>query len=221
MIAEIYKYMGLTPWCHRFLSDTWVLDLVFMKWRPVMPGLDPGRRQFPAPRVFAASCSVLMTDVIESAPSSDMISAYMMNNTYSAATVSVTDETGATTKQQAHITCRYAYLFGGTNGSENFGDLWLFRPPQFTASTTALVGGGWEQVVPVGPPPSPRYGHRMVALASPTSTESSYSSSGACAVVVIGGCSVSPKSEIQHDVSGLEDSENKELFGLSSSLQVL
>ena len=39
------------------------------------------------------------------------------------------------------------YLFGGTDGIDNFGDLWLFRADSLR----------WERLVAVGLPPSPRW----------------------------------------------------------------
>ena len=63
----------------RFLSDTWIWTLYL--WSG--DRCDPGRRQFPAARVFAACASVLMTDVIPAVSSSGITSALMMNKTYS------------------------------------------------------------------------------------------------------------------------------------------
>lgn len=42
------------------------------------------------------------------------------------------------------------YLFGGTDGIDNFGDLWVFRGDPLVMK--------WERLVAVGLPPSPRYG---------------------------------------------------------------
>jgi len=41
---------------------------------------------------------------------------------------------------------RDVYLFGGTDGLENLGDLWLFEGASLR----------WQRVVAVGLPPSPR-----------------------------------------------------------------
>jgi hypothetical protein len=91
---------------------------------------------------------------------------------------------------------RDIFLFGGTDGVENFGDLWVFKGAQYAMK--------WERIVAVGPPPSPRYGHRMVSLEP-----------GRAAI--IGGCTVNPQSEVVG--SGLSIHETKSLFDLSSQLQ--
>lgn len=44
----------------------------------------------------------------------------------------------------------------GTDGMDNFGDLWVFR-----GSESVLR---WERLVAVGLPPCPRYGHQMLLL---------------------------------------------------------
>lgn len=93
-------------------------------------------------------------------------------------------------------------LFGGTNGLENFGDLWLLiRHPdesyhggdnhthnnqhEQTENVHNLIESGvnvevkwdwrWERIVAVGLPPCPRYGHSLVLL--PQRNNSSNSSS--------------------------------------------
>jgi hypothetical protein len=48
--------------------------------------------------------------------------------------------------------------YKGTDGLDNFGDLWVFR-----GSESILR---WERLVAVGLPPCPRYGHQMVLLNS-------------------------------------------------------
>ncbi len=70
------------------------------------------------------------------------------------------------------------YLFGGTDGVENFGDLWVFH----------IHIMRWERSIAVGIPPAPRYGHAMVALHNPNVQESR--------LCVVGGCCVSPQSEV-------------------------
>ena len=53
------------------------------------------------------------------------------------------------------------YLFGGTDGVDNFGDLWVFRCRR---EGHDQVGGGpmrWERTVAAGSPPAPRYGHKV------------------------------------------------------------
>jgi hypothetical protein len=44
----------------------------------------------------------------------------------------------------------------GTDGIDNFGDLWVFR-----GSRSVMR---WERLVAVGLPPCPRYGHQVVLL---------------------------------------------------------
>ena len=65
------------------------------------------------------------------------------------------------------------YLFGGTNEEENYGDFWIFR------QKTML----WEKIIPIGVPPSPRYGHVLLSIEKQQT------------LLVIGGCCVSPVAE--------------------------
>lgn len=48
------------------------------------------------------------------------------------------------------------YLFGGTDGIDNFGDLWVFRGHPKVMK--------WERLVAVGLPPCPRYGHQLICV---------------------------------------------------------
>lgn len=68
---------------------------------------------------------------------------------------------------------------------------------------------GWEQVISVGSPPSPRYGHKMV-YDSRTGT-----------IMLLGGCAVGPYSEIVAGGGSHNDQtrQRKQLFDISSSLQ--
>ncbi|GMH51295.1 hypothetical protein TrRE_jg9737 [Triparma retinervis] len=63
-------------------------------------------------------------------------------------------------------------MFGGRDGSRNFGDLWIYD----------LAMGEWKEPVCVGVPPSPRHGHGVVGLDGGR-------------VMVLGGCSISPMKE--------------------------
>jgi hypothetical protein len=88
------------------------------------------------------------------------------------------------------------YMHGGTDGTENFSDMWIFR------SAPNLMR--WERTVVVGIPPSPRYGHRLVNIKPGQ-------------MVVLGGCCVSPQSEVLGNA--LSVSETKKLLDLSNTLQ--
>ena len=46
------------------------------------------------------------------------------------------------------------YIFGGTDGLENFGDLWMLKAGRYD---TKLEDMRWERAVVVGPMPSPRF----------------------------------------------------------------
>jgi hypothetical protein len=70
------------------------------------------------------------------------------------------------------------FLFGGTDGTQNFCDIWVFQIDFLR----------WERAVAIGPPPSPRYGHRIVTLDKTR-------------IAVLGGCAVCPFSEGSHDCS--------------------
>mmetsp|Transcript_6105 Transcript_6105/g.8527 ORF Transcript_6105/g.8527 Transcript_6105/m.8527 type:complete len:1139 (-) Transcript_6105:212-3628(-) len=89
---------------------------------------------------------------------------------------------------------RDVYLFGGTDGLENLGDLWLFEGASLR----------WQRVVAVGVPPSPRYGHSFIAIADDV-------------LAVVGGCAVS----LQGEAVGSSESPNqtKALIELSTHLQ--
>lgn len=111
-------------------------------------------------------------------------------------------------------------LFGGTNGSQNFGDLWLFdgKPanhqinPVFSSfldlgttfpTTTSIMQ--WGRCISVGSPPSPRYGHQVVVY------------EGSREIIILGGCTVSPESEIVGQTFSTE--ESLQLMNLNSHLQ--
>ena len=64
------------------------------------------------------------------------------------------------------------FMFGGTDGSQNFCDIWIFR----------CVSLRWERVVAVGSPASPRYGHKLIRIDK-------------YRIAVLGGCGVCPFSE--------------------------
>jgi len=93
------------------------------------------------------------------------------------------------------------YLFGGTDGVDNFGDLWIFRGhPQ------ALR---WERAVAVGIPPSPRYGHQVVLLDEQEGLP--------VRLAIVGGCMVSPQSEVVG--TSMTTSETKTMLDLGNTLQ--
>lgn len=88
------------------------------------------------------------------------------------------------------------YLFGGTSGIENCGDLWMFDGSEDVMR--------WERLIAVGMPPCPRYGHQCVAIDSDQ-------------IAVLGGCHVSPSGEMVG--STLSGTETKALMEMSSNLQ--
>lgn len=91
------------------------------------------------------------------------------------------------------------YLFGGTDGVNNFCDLWIFHGAVPTAKQRHqpyyenMYSMKWERQLAVGPVPSPRYGHQMVLLPHLPSLRPSNPS--AAVIAVLGGCCVSPMSE--------------------------
>jgi hypothetical protein len=89
-----------------------------------------------------------------------------------------------------------AFMFGGTDGMENFGDVWIFKSKKHEMY--------WERAVIVGQCPSPRYGHKLVFLEPGK-------------MAVLGGCSVNPQSEITG--SALTLAETKNLLNISEELQ--
>jgi hypothetical protein len=90
------------------------------------------------------------------------------------------------------------YLFGGTNGVENYGDLWVF------SATLEDKIQSWERLVAVGLPPCPRYGHSCVAIDEDQ-------------IAIVGGCHVSPSGEMVG--SNLSTTETKTLLEMSNNLQ--
>lgn len=89
-----------------------------------------------------------------------------------------------------------AFMFGGTDGMDNYGDVWIFKAKPYEMF--------WERAVVVGSCPSPRYGHRLVFIEPGR-------------MAVLGGCSVSPQSEVTG--SALSLAETKNLLNISEELQ--
>ena len=89
-----------------------------------------------------------------------------------------------------------AFLFGGTDGMDNYGDVWIFKSRKHEMF--------WERAVIVGSCPSPRYGHRLVFIEPGK-------------MAVLGGCSVSPQSEVTGSAMTL--AETKNLLNISEELQ--
>ena len=89
-----------------------------------------------------------------------------------------------------------AFMFGGTDGMDNYGDVWIFKAKKHEMF--------WERAVIVGSCPSPRYGHRLVFIEPGK-------------MAVLGGCSVSPQSEVAG--SALTLAETKNLLNISEELQ--
>ena len=75
-------------------------------------------------------------------------------------------------------------LFGGRDGSRNFGDLWIYD----------IATENWADPVTAGIPASPRHGHSMVAMDGNR-------------VMILGGCCVSPAEEtgVPLNISELDD----------------
>jgi len=106
----------------------------------------------------------------------------------------------ATPSDEDEGSAPHVYLFGGTDGIENFCDLWILK---FSRRSSRIEDMVWEKALAVGPTPAPRYGHRMVYL-------------GSDLAAVIGGCCVAPQSEISGGSMSLE--ETRRLFGANHAL---
>lgn len=118
-------------------------------------------------------------------------------------------------------------LFGGTDGAQNYGDVWIFRAAEWR----------WERGVTAGLPPQPRYGHAIAtASTSPdgdvdfggdvsVATMRAGRSNDALEVVVMGGCTVNPVSEISAASEGPlgtsieSQAQAKQLAYLNKALQ--
>ena len=151
----------------RFLQDTWVFDISLGEWSGPLFGdeITP----CPSPRCFCACIAGFSSEP-------------MVNNT---GIFSPNKSTSSGSTNGGSSTSK-VFLFGGTGGIENFGDLWILKVPHKYAAVEDMR---WERAVAVGPTPSPRYGHRMVSI-------------GQDLVVVMGGCAVTPQSEIANFDSG-------------------
>lgn len=103
----------------------------------------------------------------------------------------------------AHSNGKDVYLFGGTDGVDNFGDLWIFRA---NSKETR-----WERTIAVGTCPSPRYGHRVIVLHEPMQTFTEPR------IAIVGGCTVSPQSEVQG--AALTAAETKQMLDLGRVLE--
>ena len=108
------------------------------------------------------------------------------------------------------------YLFGGTDGVDNFGDLWVFH-----GDTMHMR---WERTVAVGIPPSPRYGHKIIVIRESRSADDVYANSQSHMtraahgrLAVVGGCTVSPQSEVVG--TAMTSAETKMMLDLGSGLQ--
>lgn len=111
------------------------------------------------------------------------------------------------------------YLFGGTDGMENFGDLWCFHGGDLRSrtDTTSAIAMRWERVLAVGVPPSPRYGHKLVILHEPSRTEFE-DQPRQPRMILVGGCTVSPQSEVEG--SNLTPAEHKRMLDLGAQLEL-
>jgi len=108
------------------------------------------------------------------------------------------------------------WLFGGTDGVDNFGDLWSFYGDDSQLR--------WERTVAVGIPPSPRYGHKIILVHEGRNTNSetnvAHSHMALAAhgrLAVVGGCTVSPQSEVVG--TAMTSTETKMILDLGNSLQ--
>ena len=118
------------------------------------------------------------------------------------AAISAGNRVGAGRYTGRNNATRKIYLFGGTDGMENYGDLWILSLDS-SDSFKDISDLRWERAVAVGPTPSPRYGHRMIGI-------------GSDQFAVLGGCIVSPHSEVINPASDL--AETQALFKASDAL---
>jgi len=197
----------------RFLNDTWIYTLQHATWYQVKPTAALGNSYgltTPSPRVFAAAVAVKTERNAEAADIgvTRMFRQSYVNYSDPVNRLTTVDENGnehTATKSMPSIipeSLDSVYVFGGTEGSENLSDLWVFKGN--------LDDMGWEQIISVGTPPSPRYGHRLV-YDSRTGT-----------IMVLGGCAVGPYSEIVAGAGNHNDltRQHKHLFDISTNLQV-
>lgn len=96
-------------------ADTWVFDLRHCSWTYI--DVQETSSAFPAGRFFTACCADHSTSHLQ--PYSDLNDP---SNPLHHQQVSHYDQR----YRQQNLSQNTVYLFGGTNGTENFGDLWLF-----------------------------------------------------------------------------------------------
>ena len=217
----------------RVLNDTWIFHLHLDVWELVQNN-EALNLPTPPPRYFSSCCSIVPEAVpMEcSASHSYSVSAAINRDELTIGTgfrapgytagletdPSLHDEdcsdfykNGADRQPGPSAD---VYLFGGTDGIDNFGDLWVFR-----GHPSVLR---WERLVAVGLPPCPRYGHQLVLLTGKgdfknTAMEGASIAGSGQQLMVLGGCSVSPQGEVVG--SNLGVAETQALMALSSQLR--
>ena len=208
----------------RFMNDTWVYNIHSATWyeckntkkKPTATQTAPEAKlagtssirsapmdvspqyRIPSPRVYSA-CAAIETE----RNSNDLSVTRLFRQSYQEYSSGDPDPAAAQTTQQSIVpdAINTVYMFGGTDGSDVLADTWVFRGH--------LAEMHWENIISVGVPPAPRYGHRMIF--NPQDGN----------IIIMGGCAVGPYSEI---VAGGGDAlsvakQQKRLFDLSSSLQ--
>ena len=84
------------------------------------------------------------------------------------------------------------------------------------AITNSTVGMRWERALVVGVPPSPRYGHQFLAIHEPYRQEFK-DRPVPPRLVVVGGCTVSPQSEVLG--TALTPAETKKILDFGVHLE--
>lgn len=211
----------------RFMNDTWVYNIHTATWyecnynKKKPPAACEGaatiissnsstiksapfsvspQYRTPSPRVFSA-CAAIETE----RTSTDLSVTRLFRQSYQEYSSGDPEKAATATKATGQSIVPDAinsvYMFGGTDGSDVLSDMWVFRGH--------LAEMHWDNIISVGVPPAPRYGHKMIY--NPQDGN----------IVIMGGCAVGPYSEI---VAGGGDAlsvakQQKRLFDLSSSLQ--
>jgi len=120
----------------RHLGDTWVYDYRYDTWQPVemRPSRELGRLSAPCPRVFAACVAVNHHQAFSSFRATERLP--NDNNDNKNHNDNNNDDhsygpSSTSTRQYLKVSdvslFQTVYLTGGTDGTENFGDLWLLK----------------------------------------------------------------------------------------------
>jgi hypothetical protein len=222
-----------------YLSDVFIYDTENLSWHPVIPSeSDKGEGpSWPCGRYGHATTTLDKNHLLlfgGRAAGGRYLSDTWIFSLISFSWIAIsltTDDTvrpppRAFSAMAASPSTRSIILYGGTNGVDIFGDIWIFKwgaksfdferaevstsvcninvaPDPMTSGSLGSISSElfWTREVAVGggAPPPPRYGHKLltiVAHPNPYGGRKTKLQNGTF-VVVVGGCCVSPSKELE------------------------